>query len=89
MFKRTYNVVYRLQPNKKVPGKILALNLTFSGRLTGNTKNQAKMLRTLCGVHRVNPVAIQVQRITLIATKLALREKLAAFFDKLLHRVPA
>lgn len=89
MFKRTYNVIYKITPNKKKPGRIAALNVTFDGRLSGNQKNQAKLLNALCRIHRVNPNALQVQRITLIATRLALREWFGNLFGKLLRRVPA
>lgn len=66
MLKRTYNVIYRVRPNKKTVGVRHVQNMTFRGRLEGNGENAAKLLRSLCAIHRVNPDAILLDRIELI-----------------------
>ena len=86
MFKRTYATIYTVRPNKKTAGVKHAINLTFNGKLTGNPKNQAKLLKTLCTIHRVNPDAIIVEKVTIISVKFALfdiiGEKFKALFRK-------
>lgn len=89
MFKRTYGINYAIQPSKKGRRTLAFLTMTFNGRLSGNKKNQAKMLNTLCRIHRVNPNAITVEKIILVETKLAFREWVGNLFDKLMRRVPA
>lgn len=80
MLKRTYVVVYRVRPNKKTPGVRHVQNLTFNGKLKGNEKNAAKLLNTLCKVHRVNPDAIVMERIELTRVRLALIEWVGNLF---------
>ena len=83
MLKRTYNVIYRVRPNKKTKGVRHVQNLTFNGKLKGNEKNAAKMLRALCFIHRVNPDAIVIERIELIRVRLAPVEWIKNLFKSL------
>lgn len=82
MFKRTYNLIYRIRPNKKTEGVRHAQNMTFNGKLTGNEKNQAKMLRALCAIHRVNPSAILMERITLVSVRIGLFDRIRDMVKK-------
>ena len=86
MLKRTYSVIYRVRPNKKTVGVRHVQNMTFRGKLKGNGKNAAKLLRALCAIHRVNPDAIILEHIELIRVRLGLFdpiiEKLKALFGK-------
>lgn len=86
MLKRTYNVIYRVRPNKKTEGVRHVQNMTLRGKLKGNEKNAAKLLRSLCAIHRVNPDAIILERIELIRIRVGLFdpiiEKFKAWFGK-------
>jgi hypothetical protein len=86
MLKRTYNVIYRVRPNKKTDGVRHVQNVTMRGKLKGNEKNAAKMLRSLCLIHRVNPDAIVLERIELIRVRIglfdAIADKVKALFIK-------
>ena len=86
MLKRTYNVIYRVRPNKKTVGVRHVQNMTFRGRLKGSGENAAKLLRSLCAIHRVNPDAILLERIELIRVRVGLFdpiiEKFKALFGK-------
>lgn len=80
MLKRTYNVIYRVRPNKKTVGVRYVQNMTMRGKLKGNPKNAAKMLNVLCKTHRVNPDAIVLERITLVSVRLGL-------FDPIIDKI--
>lgn len=59
MFFNYLNVVtYRLRPNKKSEGNTHTLRMWNSGCLD-DAKEQAKTLKVLCKIHRVNPDAIE------------------------------
>ena len=51
-------VKYRLRPNKKSEGTLCALPLWISG-LPTEVVQQAKVMKTLSKIHRVNPDAIE------------------------------
>ena len=80
MLKRTYNVIYRVRPNKKTVGVRHVQNMTFRGRLKGSGENAAKLLRSLCAIHRVNPDAILLERIELIRVRVGL-------FDQIVYKI--
>lgn len=90
MMKRTYNVIYRVRPNKKTVGARHVQNMTFNGKLKGNELNARKMMRALLFIHRVNSDAIVIESIKLVGVRLALREwissKFAALFKKAVTR---
>lgn len=86
MIKRTYSVAYLVRPNKKTNGTPCVINLTFTGKLKGNIKNEAKLVRTLCRIHRVNPDAITINAARLTKTYIPLItpliEKIAGLFAR-------
>lgn len=67
MLKRTYAVAYTVRPNKKTDGVKSVLPLTVKGKIE-QVENQAKILKTLCKLHRVNPDAIIIDGVTKIRT---------------------
>lgn len=77
MLKRTYNVIYRVRPNKKTVGVRHVQNMSMRGKLKGNPKNAAKLLRVLCVTHRVNPDAIVLENIQLVSVRLDLFDWIA------------
>lgn len=82
MLKRTYNVIYCVRPNKKTVGVRHVQNMTMRGKLKGNPKNAAKVLRVLCATHRVNPDAIILENIQLVSVRLGL-------FDPIIDKIKA
>lgn len=74
-------VKYRLRPNKKTEGTPCALRLWTSGCLDDGIE-QAKVMKVLCKIHRVNPNAIEDLHYTLLNRELKgmkwIREKVAA-----------
>ena len=59
MFKFKYAITYKCRPNKKVPGTECAMSITTSGNLD-KPEEQAKVLKMLSKIHRVNPSAIEL-----------------------------
>lgn len=59
MFKFKYAITYKCRPNKKVPGVECAMSITTSANLD-RPEEQAKVLKMLSKIHRVNPSAIEL-----------------------------